>query len=307
MQKALRYARLVPPPGPLETVVDPEDPRRTARIENVVVSYRIVTAKDGRRVSFNLARIAERARSLYPAFYDARTLRALKFRLCLHHPATQPTALLFSTGQVNQAGEQVPENARHIAHMLALMLSRIVGVTLAVSNFTITNMVAHTRLPSEMELAFLVSVVGKHRISFDSTPTASDTRSPSPGMGAPGVRPFSAARVKPETLPKMKFSFFRSGAVVMPGAKNREQFITAMREIFDIYDRVKQQSSTQDRQIQAWFVAEEAIKEWEADALHEVNARTAVGQPHVRADWALHEARILLQAVHRACNITDFQ
>ena len=192
--------------------------------------------------------------------------------------------------------------------MLALMLSRIVGVTLTVSNFTITNMVAHTRLPSEMELAFLVSVVGKHRISFDSSPTASDTR-PSAGfvMGAPGVRPFSAARVKPETLPKMKFSFFRSGAVVMPGAKNRGQFITAMREIFDIYERVKQQSSTQDKQIQAWVVAEEAIKEWEADALHEVNALSAMGQPHQRADWALYEARILLRAVHQACNIMDFQ
>lgn len=297
MAKPLRYARLVPPPGPLELVVDPEDPRRTARIENVVVSYRIVTADDGRRVSFNLARIAEKARARYPAFYDARTLRALKFRLCLHHPATQPTALLFSTGQVNQAGEQVPENARQVAYTLALMLSRIVGVTLTVSNFAITNMVAHTRLPAELELAFLVSVVGKHRISFDPTV---DRESHARGLHA-GVRPFSAARVKPETVPKMKFSFFRSGAVVMPGAKNRGQFITAMREIFDIYDQVKTQTRTPVSRLQAWTEAEVAIREWEAEALHTVIELAAMGEPTVNADHALRDARLLLDAIHRAC------
>lgn len=262
-RQPLLYKRLVPPPGPLELVIDPEDPQRTARIENVVVSYRIVRACDGRGVIFDLPKTAARTRTLYPGFYDARSVRALKFRFCLQHPATQPAALLFSTGQVNQAGEQVPENARHTAHTLARILSEVVGVRLAVSNFKITNMVAHTRLPSAIELAFLVSAVGNDRVQFD-VQMAMELGS----LHAPLRRPFSAARVTPLTLPKMKFSFFRSGAVVMPGAKDTQQFITAMREIFEIYDRVQDVAHNDDKRLQAWSTAEDMVNDVQITAQH---------------------------------------
>ena len=99
---------LVPDPGPLGLVIDPQHPERVARIENVVASYQIVFA-DGRTAKFDLPLLANAVRTRYAAFYDPKLLRALKFRVCIKQASTQPAVMLFSTGQVNQAGEQSPE------------------------------------------------------------------------------------------------------------------------------------------------------------------------------------------------------
>lgn len=287
------YKRLVPPPQPLALVVDPDDPSRVAKVENVVVSYRIVKAHDGRRVHFNLEAVAEGARAQYPCFYNPSKLRALKFRFCLDHPATQPTALLFSTGQVNQAGEQVPEKALRMAHMLAMVLTRVTGVHLTVSNYKITNMVAHTRIPSEIDLRYLVLAVGEQRVNFDDTQKKSAQPTP--------PRPFSAARVDPLSVPNMKFSFFRSGAVVMPGAKMTPQFVLAMREVFEIYEIIMERTNTPEKRAAAQHEIKTIFERRHHEAWHAFNETLISGdvELQVLADANFARAQRLLYEINQ--------
>lgn len=176
------------------TTVDPTVPHFT--IDNVVATFTMADKVDLEQV----------ARKLYFLEYNCSKFTAATLRL--KQPAT--TALTFSSGSVVCTGAKSIEAALQAAHIYVDIFRRVIPHA-AVSNFKIQNLVANAKCPFTVDLVGILRAFSAHAtFSIDVFP----------GL----VFRFDS--------PKIVFLVFRSGSVVITGARNMQSIADMFKKFY---------------------------------------------------------------------------
>ena len=173
-------------------------------IDNVICSFNL-------KQDIDLKTIAFRARN---AEYNPRKVNAvvLRFRL------PRSTALVYSNGKVMVTGSRSEEEARTACKKVAVIVSKCNHPNVRFADFKIENIVASTdvRYPVRLEgLAY------EHRASCSYEPEL-----------FPGL-------VYRLLEPKISLLIFVSGKVVITGGRNRDDIITAFKNIFPVLHKYR--------------------------------------------------------------------
>jgi len=201
-----------------------------AYIDNTIASYRIVS-DNGRPIRLNVKRIADVTRLQYGFFYQ-NSLKALKGRICLDTPATRPLIMVWTSGNVNQLGDQTPEHALVTAQTVAYIFSRITGRQLRVVNFRVTNIVSQTLLPPP-DMRLWRKVLGASRYEHEKRNTDhSKSKRAFPALIGDLALTW---KFKNNKKKYNTFELYKSGKAQLPGNSSRETIRRSVRELWDLH------------------------------------------------------------------------
>lgn len=206
----------------------------------------------GKRRAFrpNLPAIAEAMR-LTLAFNRApKTMPSVRTSIDYAPLVGQTSVALYDSAQVVLVGSASPEQARLAAHAYAAIAMRRLGLSVAVRDFAVTNIVTRVIFAQRIDLRRMKAVLGDRCEWCDPlarTTKADDTDDSSSNKKKKKVKKnnkhYSAARV-PSSLPgNKKMLFFASGAVLIIGAKTVQQVHLIMKEARALIERVMRASS----------------------------------------------------------------
>ena len=201
-----------------------------AYIDNTIASYRIVS-DNARPIRLNVKRIADVTRLQYGFFYQ-NSLKALKGRICLDTPATRPLIMVWTSGNVNQLGDQTPEHALVTAQTVAYIFSRITGRQLRVVNFRVTNIVSQTLLPPP-DMRLWRKVLGASRYEHEKRNTDhSKSKRAFPALIGDLALTW---KFKNDKKKYNTFELYKSGKAQLPGNSSRETIRRSVRELWDLH------------------------------------------------------------------------
>ena len=150
----------------------------------------------------------------------------------IENPKT--TALIFSNGKIVCLGAKTEEESKNACRKVAKIIKKM-NYTVSLINFKMQNIVGAFKLKYELPLAKLMNYMVKKM----KNPKIYYEPEIFPGLIYHSISPNTKTDDEGEKMPNIAFIIYKTGSIVITGAKKRNQIYDAFSQIYSLLDKFK--------------------------------------------------------------------